>query len=241
MVVVALDTSHAEGSAAAARDGALLGVTRFGGQSSHLSGVGPSLERLLAASGTAPAEIDRIAIVIGPGSFTGLRIGLAFVKGLSAGGGIEVVTVGTLELIALAFLEGHETVCPMIDAHRGEVYAAVYRASALGGGEGPLARAQEVVAPCAAAPETFLARLEGAGVVPSLFAGTGVAPHGDLLGRFPRAEKVVDPARAHPSTEHLARIAHRLDPLEPEEVRDLEPLYLRESSARPRRLRPIDP
>lgn len=241
MVVIALDTSHSEGSMAAARDGTLLSVARFGEPRSHLAGIGPSLARVLDAASVSVDDIGRVAVVIGPGSFTGLRIGLAFAKGLAAGVGVGVVAVNTLELLAWPFLDGHPSVCSMVDARRGEVYAAVYRRPQGQEGDAGVERAEAVIAPCAADPGAFLERVGAAGAEPSLFVGTGVGRFADRLGRFAAAEKVSDPDGAYPSTAYLATVAHRLDVLEEERVRSLEPLYLRASYARRKKLRRIDP
>ena len=87
MVILAVDTSLQVGSVALARDGTVLGTERFDEPSSHLVALGGAVERLLAAAGLAASDVARVAVVTGPGSFTGLRIGLAFAKGLHAATG----------------------------------------------------------------------------------------------------------------------------------------------------------
>ena len=84
MVVVAVDTSHTSGSAALARNGRFVAGDRFGDGASHLVSLGATVDGLLADQGLAPQDIERVALVAGPGSFTGLRIALAWVKGLHA-------------------------------------------------------------------------------------------------------------------------------------------------------------
>lgn len=99
----------------------------------------PAIERSLAAAGTRLAECDRIAVCSGPGSFTGLRIGLATAWGLGRGAGIPVETVPTLEALAETVrTRGAREVAAALDAGRGEVVLAVYdltdeRASLLSG------------------------------------------------------------------------------------------------------------
>jgi tRNA threonylcarbamoyladenosine biosynthesis protein TsaB len=234
MVTIAVDTSQPSGSVALARDGELLGAERFRAPASHLVALGHSVERLLSGNGLAPADVDRLAIVVGPGSFTGLRIGLAFVKGLHAARGADVVAIDSLRLLALPLLETHARVCAMIDARRGEVYAAVYERVGEAERLADPSAAREVLAPCAIAPAALLASLRDA---PDAFTGSGAPAHrGAIAARFPFA--AVDGGEdGAPSTPHLARIAHSLRPLDAAAIRDLEPTYVRSSGAERVRLR----
>jgi len=234
MVTLAVDTSQPIGSAALARDGVLLGVERFHEPSSHLVALGHAVEHLLAAHRLSPADVGRLAIVIGPGSFTGLRIGLAFVKGFHAARGADVVAIDALRLLALPLLSTYPRVCAMIDARRREVYAAVYeRASEDERAENPAA-ARVGLAPCALGPADLLASL---GAAPDAFAGSGALAHrAEITATFPLAAIPESDAGA-PSTPHLATIAHRMRALDPAEIRDLEPNYIRASGAERVRLR----
>jgi ribosomal-protein-alanine N-acetyltransferase len=184
MLALAIDTSQRRGSAALARDGEVLSETAFGEERSHLRDLGVAVDGMLSAHGLAVNDVDRVALVSGPGSFTGVRIGMAFVKGLHAGLGIEVVTMGTLALLALPLFETHDSVCTMLDAHKGEVYAAVFARNV--GDRVPMATADVVVPPCAMTAERFLERLRS---TPAVFTGSGVA----------RYRAVIEPAvaRAH--------------------------------------------
>jgi tRNA threonylcarbamoyladenosine biosynthesis protein TsaB len=222
MVTLALDTSHPTGSVSLARDGALLGTETFAAPSSHLVALGQCTNRVLGAAGLTPRQLDRVAVVTGPGSFTGLRIGLSFAKGLHASTGAEMVAMGALRLLALPQLEKANRVCAMIDARRGEVYAAIYD------------RDRELVAPGAVAPDEWLAKLE---LAPEVFVGTGALAYSEMIRDvFPDAA-IAGSDAAFPSTAHLATIAHRLPALDEPAVRSLEPLYIRPSGAEQKRLR----
>ena len=234
MVVIAIDTSQRLGGVALARHGVVLGGERFGAESSHLVEIGRTLDSLLSRHGLGVGDVDRIAVVSGPGSFTGLRIGLSFVKGLHAGLGADVVTIGTLALLALPHLDRYETVCTMVDAHRHEVYAAVFTRTPAAA---PRSEARVVAAPCAMDPRVFLEGLPGA---PAFFVGSGVLRYLDVVRPFAAASVLADPLDQGPSTEHLARIAHRLAPLSHDAVRSLEPDYIRSSAAELKRLKPIN-
>lgn len=216
---------------ALARDGGVLGEAGFGAAASHLVGLGSALEGLLDDAGLAIADIDRVALVAGPGSFTGLRIGMAFAKGLHAGMGVEIATMGSLELMALPHLGRWNTVCPMLDARKREVYAAVY-------GRGAGVRADERVAPRAMPAEAFLSSLESA---PALLVGSGVERYRDVIASHPRAGTLADPLDQPPSAAWLARIGHRLDALPRETILSLEPDYVRSSEAELKRLRETRP
>jgi len=235
MVVIAIDTSQPVGSVALARAGELIGSERFGENASHLVGIGRAIDAMLRNAELTIADVNRLAIVIGPGSFTGLRVGLSFAKGLHAARGIEFVTMNTLELLALTQLEEYDTVCPMIDARRSEVYAAHYGVPE---SATPYTAAAVLTPPCAQTPAVFLASMSTS---PGLFLGSGARLYADqIMSRFPTAKIAAD-TLDFPSTEYLAAVAHRLDPLSGEDVSTLEPDYLRASEAQRKKLRPIDP
>ena len=232
MVTLALDTSHPVGSVALARDGELLSRETFREPSSHLVALGQSVDRALADAGLAMSAIERIAVVTGPGSFTGLRIGLSFAKGLHAARATPMVALDALRLLALPHLAKHGRVAAMIDARRGEVYAAVY--------QGPPAGAMDPaavtigVSPQAVAPAEWLASLDSA---PQVFVGTGALAHRDaILAAFPSAV-IIAGDDAYPSTAFFAVIAHRMQPLDENGVRALEPFYIRASGAERVKLR----
>lgn len=88
------------------------------------------VRQLVTDHGHEINDVGLVAVTLGPGSFTGIRVGLAFAKGLSSGLGIELVGISTLDLLAYPFryLEGHY-LCPLIDAKKGEVFLALYYAS----------------------------------------------------------------------------------------------------------------
>jgi tRNA threonylcarbamoyladenosine biosynthesis protein TsaB len=266
MTVLAVDTSHPEGSVALMTDGEATSSAKFGSQSSHLVELGRCVDRLLRERGLRADDLERVALVKGPGSFTGLRVGMAYVKGLAAALGVEVVTVGTLELLAMPLLgvgSGGEpdgapgpngrsraasAVCPLVDARKGEVYAAVYGAGS--GGEAAVARAggggevggpsavPVLVEPRAQAPETFL---ETARRFDPLFVGTGVIRYRRLVEAVAGRAGIAPESAAFPSTVHLCRVAPSLVPLSSDAVRSLEPTYIRPSGAALKRLKPIDP
>jgi tRNA threonylcarbamoyladenosine biosynthesis protein TsaB len=87
----------------------------------------PALDALLTMTGFTPECLDLLACTVGPGSFTGLRIGVSTVKGLSLATGKPVVGVSTLETLAMNAISSRCLICPMLDAQKNQVYAGLYR------------------------------------------------------------------------------------------------------------------
>jgi tRNA threonylcarbamoyladenosine biosynthesis protein TsaB len=131
MLLLALDTTTAAGSMALWRDG-LIEERSGDAARSHAERLPGDLVALLGAHGLAVGDVDRFAVAAGPGSFTGLRIGIATIQGLALVGGRLVHAVGTLDLLAHeaardAAAEDGATVIAWMEAYRGEVFAARYR------------------------------------------------------------------------------------------------------------------
>ena len=102
------------------------------GGRAHAELLVPAIEEVCALAGHAVTDIDAIAVDIGPGLFTGLRVGVATAKALAQALGVDLIGVGSLDILAAAAVErtGAEptgVVAPVVDARRGEVFAAVYR------------------------------------------------------------------------------------------------------------------
>lgn len=230
MNILAIDTSHPVGSVAVSLgDGATHGLS-FGARGSHLVELSGAVATVLGKAAAGIGDIDRVALVAGPGSFTGLRIGLAYLKGLYAALELQVVTITGLELLALASPRRRGTVCPMIDARKSEVYSAVYRRTA----ECPDPLRPEDLAvespPRAVEPEKLLASET---VRPVLFVGSGAVRFRSLIERtFGGNAEFADGEFNQPSTPVLCRVATGLRPLSDREVLELEPLYIRPSDAK---------
>ena len=96
-------------------------------RNTHSTSLMPMIEAALNAAGAALKALDAIAAVTGPGSFTGVRIGVATAKGLAHGAGIPCIPVDALEALAVSAGEFDGPVCPIQDARAGQVYGAVFR------------------------------------------------------------------------------------------------------------------
>lgn len=130
MLILALDTSTRSGSVALARDGQLLAGLTGDAVRLHVERLPGVLTDLLSAYGASLDEVDRFAVLSGPGGFTGLRVGLATIQGLAFALNREVFVASTLELFALVAHQA-EPGCPLAAAWmrgmRGEVFSAIYR------------------------------------------------------------------------------------------------------------------
>ena len=128
MKVLAIETSTMLGGVALIDDSAgLIAEIRLNVQSTHSERLMTGVEYILKQSGLTISDIDSFALSIGPGSFTGLRIGLSTIKGLSYATGKPIVSVPTLEALAWNFPYCKHPICTMLDARKEEVYTALFR------------------------------------------------------------------------------------------------------------------
>ena len=171
MNLIALDSSGQTATVALVSDGVLLGEYTINHKKTHSQTLMPMLQTLCDAEyelGTT----DAIAVAAGPGSFTGLRIGAAAVKGMAQALNKPVVAVPTLEGLACQFYGTEQLVCPIMDARRAQVYSGIYRFSHEGAGVGMHTVAEE-----AALPMTEqIGRLNALGEN-VIFLGDGVEVH----------------------------------------------------------------
>ena len=127
MRLLAVETSTRAGGVALLEGECLRGEYLLDVSATHSERLMPAIDRLLADAGWAAADLQGLAVAVGPGSFTGLRIGLSVVKGLALALGIPVAAVPTLDAMAAALPFASLPVCPVLDARKGEVYACLFR------------------------------------------------------------------------------------------------------------------
>ena len=210
MNILALDTCLDACSVAVCANGRTLAAASEPMARGHQERLAPLAEAMMAAAGLAFKDLDRIAVTVGPGSFTGLRVGLAFAKGLALALDIPCVGVGTLEALAETAAGEAGLTCASIDAHRGQVYLQVFI-------DGRAAMAPDVLPVDIAAAR--LAELWPGG--PATLIGSG-AP---LLAGVIAAARIE--ADRLPDAVAIARLAQRArSPAAP------RPLYLRAPDAK---------
>jgi tRNA threonylcarbamoyladenosine biosynthesis protein TsaB len=127
MLILGMDTSTRAGSVALLRNDQVLGEILVHSGIAHSESILPAASRIIEQSGIAPRDIDLFAVTVGPGSFTGLRIGVSIVKGLAFASSRPVAGVSTLEALAWNFCFSARPVCTLLDAKKGQVYAALFK------------------------------------------------------------------------------------------------------------------
>ena len=231
MLVLALDTTTRAGSVALVDDERVVDERRGDGTRSHAERLPQELLALADAHGVAASAIDLFAVASGPGSFTGLRIGIATIQGLALVARRRVVGVPALDALAqLASrdLGPNATVAAWMDAQRRDVFAALYRVS-----PAPLfdpARLVPLDPPTAEDPETVLARWRG--LLPDecpAFIGDGAILYADRISAaHPGATIVEAPALAGAIGRLAVAAARRGAAMDPAAIR---PLYVRRPDA----------
>lgn len=127
MNILAIDTSSIYLSLAVMKDGKIAGRLHKKAEMMHSSKLIPSIDKVLKKSGLRIKDIDIFAISIGPGSFTGLRIGVTTVKGLAYSLAKKIIAIPTLDVIARNAKSFRGMICPVLDARKNKVYSAIYR------------------------------------------------------------------------------------------------------------------
>lgn len=127
MNILAIDTSSQNATVALINDERLIGEYTINNKKTHSQIIMPLIADLICKSGVDVGDIDVFATGIGPGSFTGLRIGVATCKALTQANNKKIIGVSSLEILAKSIKFTDKTVCPIIDARRGDVYNAIYK------------------------------------------------------------------------------------------------------------------
>lgn len=129
MRILALETSGARGSVAALTDCKLLAAFQLNPAQRGAQALAPALSKVLVQSGWKPRDVQLVAVAIGPGSFTALRVGVATAKTFAYAVDAEVLAVNALEAIAAQLAEATtgDTIAAAIDAQRGDIYASIFR------------------------------------------------------------------------------------------------------------------
>jgi tRNA threonylcarbamoyladenosine biosynthesis protein TsaB len=127
--ILGIETSCGRGSVALIENQTTVCALSHERENAHGESIQPLIEQLLASAGWSMAQLDRIAVGTGPGSFTGLRVGIALAQGISEGLEVPLLGVGSLQAMALAAPDAAPGLrCPVLDARRGELFFALYSA-----------------------------------------------------------------------------------------------------------------
>lgn len=216
MRVLAVDTTTPRGSVAVAEGDELLGEVRLSSDLAHSVRVLPAAQFLLDGLALRPADLGGFAVTTGPGSFTGLRVGLSTIQGLALAAGRPCLGLSSLDVLAARIRGMAPRLAALVDAFRGEVYAALYDSEARLVGERRVA-----------SPVDFLATVPAG----SAFLGDGAARYKrEVLDACPGA---IFPERSLYLAGTLARLAApRLAAGEGAGPEALRPVYLRWADVR---------
>lgn len=221
MKILALDTATDSCSVAATEDGRVAAELTIRKNQTHSRHLMELVDSVLQIAGFGAADLDGLAVSIGPGSFTGLRIGISTIKGLAHALDKPVVGVSTLEALARQCSQTSFLICPMLDARKGEVYTATYRFDADELVQQTTARAMQ--------PEALTDHIKS----PCLFIGTGARLYRQTI--VAAAGNLAHFVSGGQNTIRASSVAFlsmpRFEAKDTDEIANLIPHYIRKSDA----------
>jgi tRNA threonylcarbamoyladenosine biosynthesis protein TsaB len=222
MLLLAVDTATPQVSVALGEDGRVRGDVRLAEGRRHAEQLAPAIAYLCEQTGVRLEALDALAVGVGPGLFTGLRVGVTTVKVMAQALAVGVVAVPSLDLIAYPLRHARRVVAVVVDARRREVFHATYR---------PVVGGVERVSEYTVGPAPQIASALAAAGDDVILAGDGVDPYWSDFASLDCAE-VAGPDFDSPSAAALVELATRRVARGDLEVPDaVRPLYLRESDA----------
>jgi len=224
--IVALETATETVGVAVRTEGGVQAEFTLTGRRRHVETLVPALEHLLAQVDLAPGDLHVVAVDLGPGLFTGLRVGVSTAKGLAQSLGIGVIGFSSLDILTWAVAQsGHRgRVLAAVDARRGEVFATVRDVGQ------PDAPDPEILPPGLFAPDELAQVLTDLGGTPVLAVGDGAQRYADVLGQVPGVTCVMDAFGHPPPSAQLAMaLAEGVTPVAPHLI---VPTYMRDADAR---------
>lgn len=228
MKVLAIDSSSVVAGVAILDDEQLLYEAYHHHKRNHSEILMPLIEEALLSSEIHPQDLDLFAVAGGPGSFTGLRIGISTIKGLAQAVDKPVVSVPTLDALAWNSIGMEGLICPIMDARRDQVYTSLYRRE----GEGCIR-----LMPYSALPISQLAEQLAAFRQSVLFLGDGLNAYREKLTELLKGFAFFAPAYLACQRASVIAWLGRRQALAGNSIhyRDLTPFYLRQSQAEQKR------
>lgn len=223
MKILSIDTSSASGSIALLEDRSVLSEWSVKETGTHSNWLQGAIKSHLESAGCPVSSIDLFAIDVGPGSFTGLRIGISTIKGLAWPLCKKVVGVSTLASLAMNVLYSCRMVCPVLDARKGEVYAALYDTAP--------GMPRPVMQEAAMKPEALVKEIAGRNLTDDvLLVGSGAAVYSELFSESLPGAAIAPEHLWQIRASNVGLIAYDMQEraVSPQE---LTPVYLRKSEA----------
>lgn len=221
MKILSLDTASRSCSVAVVDDETVIAELTVNHGRTHTEVLMGMIQRALGMGDLSISDVDGFAATIGPGSFTGLRIGLSSVKGLAVATKKPLVGVSTLEALAYGVSFSQKLICPMLDARRGEVYTAGYRFE----GHNIIT----VFEPRAIAPDLAVENIKE----PCILVGDGALKYKDVfVDKIGLLIMFASPAHNFIRASNVASLAMpRFEKKDTDDVDRLVPFYIRKSDA----------
>ena len=221
MNILAIDTSGPVAGCAVMADGRITCSIAMNQGLTHSETIMPAVDWALNASGLNCRDIDVFAAVAGPGSFTGVRIGVCAVKGLAHGTGRPCARIHALEALSMNFYGSDALCCPILDARRGQVYCAAYDM-------------RDGLPACVRAPDAlpiadFIAALPADRRL--VFVGDGVPAHGERVKALLGERAMLAPEHLRNLRADAACVLAAARPDQWMDARLLTPIYLRAPQA----------
>jgi tRNA threonylcarbamoyladenosine biosynthesis protein TsaB len=225
--ILGVDTATWRASVGLAVDGSVVAEQSLSTAGNHAASLLPLIEEVLRRAACAARALDAVAVSSGPGSFTGLRVGVSVAKGVACATGARLIAVPTLEALARTVADRDGVICPVLDARKGELYAAAFVSRA-----GQLRR---IAADALVTPERLLDALP----TPCVVLGDAVERYGSLFQSRPGGRVTVLPFATHAPRGGVIALmgCERLQAGETADLRQLEPFYIRPSEAEARCIR----
>lgn len=220
-LILSIESSTLRHSIAISAPDRLLSEVLFNIRADGGKCLSPAIREMMNDLSISFGELSAIAVSHGPGSFTGLRIGVATAKTLAHANGLPLYAVNSLLLLAFSASFFQVDVCPLLDARRGEVYAALYRFREEG--------LEEKMGPAVMSPEELVGILPD----PVVLVGEGTQKYRDLFrGECGEVRYLPPPSLTLPRASNLSAIVHMgIVSKQVEDIMGLEPLYIRRPEA----------
>ncbi|MFC2141496.1 tRNA (adenosine(37)-N6)-threonylcarbamoyltransferase complex dimerization subunit type 1 TsaB [Acidobacteriota bacterium] len=222
MLILAVDTNTSAGSVAVLRDRRLLAEVNLDSPRTHSERLLPSIDLLMDALGIRLADIDGYALAVGPGSFTGIRIGMSTVKSFAFSSRKPIAAVSNLEALALKIKQTQaRLLCPLMDAKKSEVYSGLFEVRAGG--------MREIVAQGLYRPDRLFSQFPSHRII--TFIGSGVPVYRDRLADYFKDKARLSRRSLHVGFEVGLLGYERLKSGRGLDSFQVEPLYFRRSQA----------
>lgn len=217
MKILAIETATPGASVALVEDSSTLAAASRIDRVGHATFLVPAIDFCFDQVGWSPSDLDAVVVDIGPGLYTGIRVGLATAQGLAAAFGIPVIPATSVDTIAFEARTGHRSIWAMVDVRRGQFAVARFRP--VPGGVVRVDETQLVT------PDVLHARLESSSDQSLVVGDTGTLPDGFFTG----LHRVKTGKPRYPYAVALAEVGHgRFDRDEYPAPDEIRPLYLRE-------------